>query len=132
MPKSSSAARTRRRRLLAASVSVAMVSSTSAQAFERVVIGFEHFIDCAGLLLSDTEKHAQECLPNNAPPDIFKWESDSVPNPVQPPPPVPVAEPIPAPAPVDCGPTDCGPTDCGPTDCGPTDCGPTDCGPSDA
>ena len=119
MSKSNTTARIgRNRRLLAVSVTAAMVGTPNAHAFERVVIGFEHFIDCAGLLLTDTERHAQNCLPNNAPPDIFKWESESTAyDSVAPPPPPPKG----VVAPGDCGPADCGPADCGPADCGPAD-----------
>ena len=133
MSKFSSKARTRRRRLLAASVSAAMVSAPQAQAFERVVVGVERFIFCADLLLTDPKKHAENCLPSRVPPDFFKWDSSSGSGTfVAPPPPPPVAVAPPPPAPpvvVAAEPVDCGPVDCGPTDCGPTDCGPADCGP---
>lgn len=112
----------RRRRLLAASVSALMVAMPHAQGFERVVIGIDHFVDCAGLMLRDPAQHAANCLPNRVKTPFTTLGTTNT----MPPPPPPVED-----EPVDCGPTDCGPVDCGPADCGPVDCGPVDCGPTD-
>ena len=57
--------RSARRALVAATLTASVLAVPQAHAFERVVVGARHLIECVGLLLSDPEAHAAECLPNN-------------------------------------------------------------------
>lgn len=114
MPNTTASRRIRRHRLLAATLSAALVGAPHVQAFERVVIGLEHFSDCASLMLSRPKQHAQECLPNRVPDDFSTLGSLSD-SPV----PASTLAPPPPPPPVVAAPAGCGPVDCGPPDCGP-------------
>ncbi|MDP1731337.1 MAG: hypothetical protein Q8L54_09210 [Devosia sp.] len=70
-----------------ASVGAMLMLSISAPAFavtENVQRETAHFIECLGWLISDPDRHAEECLPSNVPP-----VNSSLSSPVSGPPPVP-------------------------------------------
>jgi len=65
----------------------------------------DHLITCIGLLISDPDAHAANCLPNRVPEVIYTEDNDSddfVPAPPPPPPSVVVPTPTP-PTPSGCG-----------------------------
>ena len=100
----SNASGRRRRRLCAAGISAALIVTPQVQAFERVIIGIDHFVDCAGLLLSNPRAHAENCLPNRVKPNFDSLVSSNSDGLVVAPP----APPTGGGGPAGCGPAGCG------------------------
>lgn len=60
--------RVRARALVAATTAATFLVSPQAYALDNVAREAKHFFECLGLMFSDPDMHAQECLPNPAAP----------------------------------------------------------------
>ncbi len=53
--------------LVAIALSAAAITAPQTQAFDRVVVGTQHFFHCLVLMITDPVAHEAECSPGNTP-----------------------------------------------------------------
>lgn len=76
--------------LIAATAAATFMATPQAYAIDNVVREARHFFECLGLMLTDPDLHAQECLPNPYRPGMLSYDKGgSAPAVVVPPPPPP-------------------------------------------
>jgi hypothetical protein len=85
--------------LVAATAAATFLATPHAYAIENVAREARHFFECLGLLLTDPDLHAQECLPNSHVPGPMILLKDGTGPAIVPPPPPP-----PPPPTCPCGP----------------------------